>query len=128
MARTVERKIVNFFSKLELRCRCWSPSCDATPVTAEFLAALNRLRADWGRPLVVTSASRCKSHNAKVGGSPKSQHMLGLAVDLRVSTANDAKALAALAEKHGFKGIGVAPTFIHLDMRATSAVVRWDYP
>lgn len=123
--RAAERKIVNYFSVLELRCRCWS-GCNAVPLQKDFLAALNRLRHDWARPLIVNSASRCKAHNEKVGGSPSSQHLLGLAVDLRVASPNDGKALQALAEKHGFRGIGVAKNFIHLDMRE-GATAHWEY-
>ena len=128
MATTIRAKPFKgqFFSRLEMRCRCWS-GCDAPAMDAAFMERLNALRHEWGRPLIVNSAARCAAHNAKVGGSPKSQHLLGLAADLRVNTPNDGVALAALAEKHGFKGIGVAKTFVHLDLRAGPAV-RWEYP
>lgn len=130
MATTIRAKAPftgQFFSRLEMRCRCWRPSCDAPAMNAGFMERLNALRHDWGRPLIVNSAARCAEHNAKVGGSPTSKHLLGIAVDLRANTPNDAQALAALAEKHGFRGIGIAKTFVHLDMRE-GPTARWDYP
>jgi uncharacterized protein YcbK (DUF882 family) len=88
---------------------------------------LNLLRYEWSKPLVLSSAVRCPEHNARVGGSPKSRHMEGDAFDIKCLDRNMAMALAALAEKLGFTGIGVADTFVHVDTRP-GALVRWEYP
>jgi uncharacterized protein YcbK (DUF882 family) len=33
-------------------------------------------------PIRITSGFRCFTHNAEVGGAPKSQHLLGIAADI----------------------------------------------
>jgi len=60
----------------------------ANPLTPEskknldrLLIAVNRLRAMWGKPLVVSSGYRPAATNAKVGGAKQSHHMTCAAVD-----------------------------------------------
>lgn len=43
---------------------------------------LDRLRSEWGRPIIVTSGYRCKELNAAVGGARNSQHLKGQAADI----------------------------------------------
>jgi uncharacterized protein YcbK (DUF882 family) len=113
------------FRSREMRCRCSSPSCDAAAMRPSFMAKLQQLRDEWGKPLIVTSAARCKAHNARVGGSPNSQHVLGNAADLYVTSEYEAGHLAALAEKLGFHGIGVSDSFVHVDLGPEGR--RWTY-
>lgn len=93
--------------------------------------ALDRLQAMrdlLGRPLTVTSASRCPLHNARVGGAPLSQHR---ATMLLPSTAFDIVIgalprglLVEAAEAAGFGGIGMTyRSFVHVDDRGRRA--RW---
>lgn len=117
----------SYFSRRELRCRCWRPSCDAKPVDPSSLSLLNQLRHEWGRPLVLSSATRCKEHNEKVGGAPASQHLEGRAFDIKCHDANMVQALAALAEKLGFRGVGIGRAFLHVDTRP-GPEARWEYP
>ena len=60
----------------------------ANPLTPEakknldrLLLAVNRLRALWSKPLVVSSGYRPAAINAKVGGAKQSHHMTCAAVD-----------------------------------------------
>ncbi len=46
---------------------------------------LQPLRDHLGRPITINSAYRSPRVNASVGGSPRSQHMLGEAADIRVA-------------------------------------------
>lgn len=46
---------------------------------------LQPLREYLGRPVTINSAYRSPRVNASVGGSPRSQHMLGEAADIRVA-------------------------------------------
>lgn len=48
-----------------------------------LLDALNRFRASYGKPMIVTSGYRPPAINAAVGGARKSNHMLCLAADFR---------------------------------------------
>ena len=61
-------------------CRC----CGKGTITPETLAALEKLEAAYEKPLKVTSAYRCRKHNARVGGKEFSAHLFGLAVDVAV--------------------------------------------
>lgn len=62
----------------------------ANPLTPEMkknldklLIAVNRLRAMWGKPLVVSSGYRPPAQNTAAGGAKKSNHMICAAVDFR---------------------------------------------
>lgn len=46
---------------------------------------LDRIREDWGSPIVVTSWYRPPAVNAAVGGVPNSHHIQGHAADIRPS-------------------------------------------
>ncbi|MEO0467552.1 MAG: D-Ala-D-Ala carboxypeptidase family metallohydrolase, partial [Pseudomonadota bacterium] len=89
-----------------------------------FLDALEALRADAGRPLIVTSGHRCAQWNGYVGGAPRSMHKT-LAVDIRLA-GHDRRLLLASARRLGFTGLGLARTFLHLDRRGAPAF--WYYP
>ena len=43
---------------------------------------LDPIRADWGKPITVTSGYRCKALNDAVGGVVNSEHMSGNAADI----------------------------------------------
>lgn len=81
----------------------------------------------WGQKhvLIVNSGFRSVEHNHKVGGSPNSYHLLGLAIDIathNLSKDEIVKLLMKLQEK-GFNGIGIyCRGIIHADLRKTSAV------
>ncbi len=60
--------------------------------------------------MTITSGYRTASHNAKVGGSKSSQHLLGRAADIQVQD-TDPLAVAAYAESlmPGWGGVGRLP-------------------
>lgn len=111
-----------YFTKKEVGCRC---GCGGLP-TDEFMGELHKLRVAYGKPMRITSGYRCPAYNKAVGGSPKSQHVEGRAVDIQ-TTGADNYALVSLAQELGFKGIGVAKTFLHVDTRPTQTGVLWGY-
>ena len=112
------------FSMVELACRCGERFCaGAYWHDTAVLDGLEAIRKDIGRPLIITSGHRCAQWNAAVGGAPRSQHKT-IAVDISL-TGQDRHAVKTAAEMHGFTGIGLARTFIHLDRRAIPA--RWYY-
>jgi len=82
----------------------------------DLLDRLETLRTKWGKPLVPTSGYRTPSENAKKSSTGLTgPHTTGLAVDLSMGSA-DRYEFVKLAFAMGFTGIGVAKTFIHLDM------------
>ena len=94
----------------------------------ELLHMLDAARKLYGKPIRVTSGFRTKDHNKKVGGVVSSSHLKGLAVDLACSESrNRFKMIKALLEV-GFKRLGVASTFIHVDIdKNKSQNVIWTY-
>lgn len=103
------------FTRKELECPC----CQRCEMTDELLDKLQALRDRLGFPLIVTSGFRCLEHNKKVGGSPRSQHLKGNAVDIRVIkfSSHTRHRLIKNAFSTGFKGIGTGKNRLHLDMR-----------
>jgi uncharacterized protein YcbK (DUF882 family) len=109
------------FQDYEFKCKCDSADCDAAEISPEIVAKLDRLRDDYGLPILIHSGSRCKYWNDKVGGVPDSLHLIGKAVDIRAIGVGKYR-LAELAMKHGFTGIGVGQAFLHLDLRSIMGI------
>lgn len=113
------------FSVRELACRCAGKFCNGQYWhDAEFLDALEDLRARAGRPLVLTSGHRCAGWNAAVGGAPLSRHKQ-IAADIQIA-GHSPGALLDAAIGAGFTGLGLGRSFLHVDRRARPA--RWYYP
>jgi zinc D-Ala-D-Ala carboxypeptidase len=53
-------------------------------------------------------------------------HSKGIASDIRIHSGSEGFVIVSKAIKMGFRGIGVAKTFIHLDVRKTMPVI-WSY-
>ena len=94
----------------------------------DLLNMIDRARELYGKPIVVTSGFRTESHNKKVGGVSSSSHLKGLAIDVACIRSKDRfEMLTALIEV-GFNRIGVASTFIHVDIdKNKSQNVIWTY-
>ena len=106
-----------YFTRDELKCKC---GCEDAPMTDDFMHMLIDIREEFDRPMIITSAFRCASHNNKIGGAQNSPHLHGSAVDVAVNY-KDAYDLIGIALQHGMTGIGIkqkgSPSgrFIHLD-------------
>lgn len=108
----------------ELSCRCRGRFCQGEYWhDPAFLDALQAMRTEIGRPFVVTSGHRCALWNGAVGGAPLSRHK-HVAVDISLH-GQDRFALLEAARTHGFRGLGLARSFLHLDRRARPAI--WYY-
>ena len=55
----------------------------------DLLLMIDRARALYGKPIVVTSGFRTESHNEKVGGVSSSSHLKGLAIDVACIRSKD---------------------------------------
>jgi uncharacterized protein YcbK (DUF882 family) len=72
----------------------------------DLLVMIDKAREIYGKPIVVTSGFRTKSHNEKVGGVSSSSHLKGLAIDVACIRSKDRfEMLTALLEV-GFNRIG----------------------
>jgi len=111
------------FSAAELACK----HCGVNGVQQSIVDALEAFRETVGKPVIVNSAYRCPEHNAAVGGKPKSEHVEGLAADIRVTGMTAAELEAVARSIPGVNGIGRADkqNYLHMDVRATPA--QWCY-
>jgi uncharacterized protein YcbK (DUF882 family) len=99
-----------YFQRSEFACKC---GCGADTIDYELVRALDDIREHFDRPVVITSAVRCESHNKACGGAAGSQHLRGRAADITVYGTPP----AVVAEQMGLGGIGVYDTFTHIDTR-----------
>jgi len=82
----------------------------------KMLSMLDEVREMYGKPISINSGYRTIRHNAKVGGKSKSSHLKGLAVDIACSTSRDRYNLLEALKSVGFNRIGIAKSFIHVDL------------
>lgn len=113
-----------FFTDEELECSC----CGELEMDQDFMCLLSKLRAEFDHPMIVTSGFRCQSHNAAVGGSDRSKHLLGCAVDVYWEDYNSSLKyrLVECALGYDVRGIGLSDEFIHLDGRNGAGKI-WFY-
>ncbi len=118
------------FKLKEFECKC---GCDMPLEVYEnvikLASQLQFLRDYTGRPITINSAYRCPEHNAKVGGSKTSQHLLGKAADITIQSLKPAEVFVLIEDLidmgHMLQGgLGLYETFVHYDIRKTKA--RWN--
>lgn len=119
------------FRVREFRCR---DGTDTILIDEGLVVLLQCIREHFGKPVHITSGYRTAEHNAAVGGSKSSQHLLGRAADFYVEGVPVAT-VAAYAETllPGRGGIGRYPKdaahpkrvtgWVHLDTRMNKS--RW---
>lgn len=116
-------KVSEHFISTEFACK----HCGEFKANPKLVIALEAFRAIVGRPVMVDDGYRCPVHNAEVGGEPNSQHLLGNAVDVRVTGLTGRMLYQAARQVRGINGIGVDlhKGYIHLDVREIPA--KWSY-
>lgn len=115
------------FNRNEFACRCTRSCGGSAPVDPRLVAGLQALRDMVGKPLTISSGFRCKRHNRAIGGAKDSLHTVAMAADVLVPEGWTPGAFAELAESIDvFRtgGIGVYPTWVHVDVRTTGPA-RW---
>ncbi len=91
-----------------------------------MLAMIDQAREFAGVPFTINSGYRTPSHNKAVGGSPTSSHLKGYAADIAVNPMNRDRVMAGLI-RAGFKRVGIAKTFIHVDNDPVKPNATWYY-
>jgi hypothetical protein len=119
------------FSLREFHCGCQNGDCYSTLLHPRLLDTLQTLRDVLARPVVITSGYRCRSHNDRTGGRPRSFHLRGMAADIACSgLARIEELLEAARRIPGVGGLGSYPGkgYVHLDIRrrgADAPIVEW---
>ena len=115
---------MSYFKDEELCCK----HCGLLKLHRGLRDALEALREEFRRPMVLTSACRCKAHNEAVGGHSRSLHVGDfphhadkgqqgcLAVDVSTPDGAYRGQLFSLAWESGWS-IGWGKGFLHLDRR-----------
>lgn len=108
--------ISKHFYRGEFACKC---GCGFDTVDAELLRTLETVRFHFGQPVTINSGCRCPEHNKAIGGSPRSQHLLGRAADFVVKDVSPQEVQKFLKDHKG--GLGEYETFTHVDSRGWKA-------
>lgn len=95
-------------------------------MSEEFLEKLDELRHKCGFPFIITSGYRDKTHSIEARKAKAGTHARGIASDIRINNGNEAYDIIKHAQSMGFNGIGVAKSFIHVDIRKGMPVI-WSY-
>ena len=116
------------FSVFEFDCPC--KNCKETIVHPDLVAKLQALRDSVATTVLITSGYRCESHQKELESLGyetvrNSQHLIGMAADVCVRN-RTGKDLEILARKAGFQAVGVAKSWIHVDLRFDKDR-RWKY-
>jgi len=93
---------------------------------SEFIERLDELREACGFPFIITSGYRAPSHSIEKRKAKPGTHAQGIAADIRVSGGVQRRIIIEKAIELGFNGIGVAKTFVHVDIREDAPVI-WCY-
>lgn len=113
--------MMKYFKKSEFACKC----CGISIVDVELGDVLDDIRGHYNSPITVVSGYRCEKHNTNVGGAKNSQHMQGIAADIKVSGKEPSEVYKLLNEKYNDKyGIGLYESWVHIDVRKNKA--RWN--
>ena len=115
---------LKYFTLEEFDCK----ETGQNKMSNNFLIMIDRLREECGFPFVITSGFRAPEHSAEKnkpnGGGT---HTKGIAADIAVSTGSQRYTIVEKAIELGFKGIGVAKGFVHVDLRNVEDPVMWTY-
>ena len=116
------KKLSANFKVKEFAC---TDGSDPVFIDTELVQVLQKIRNHFGKAVTITSAYRTPGKNKAVGGTTYSQHLYGMAADIKVNGVTPKK-VAAYAEKllPGTGGIGIYKSFCHVDVRVTKA--RWN--
>ena len=103
-------------------------SCDTAIRLCEFV---EKCRAHFGVPILITSGHRPEPINSQVGGAPNSEHTFYAAgvgaLDIALER-GDQYALQNYCDKNWPYSVGYgAPSFVHIGLRGDNLKRRWDY-
>lgn len=102
------------FKVKEFACRDGS---DKVLLCTETVEILQAVRDYFGKPVIINSAYRTPTYNKKIGGASKSQHVVGTACDINIKGVPPAAVASFLEKFYPKHGIGLYPTFVHIDSR-----------
>ena len=119
------RELVWYFSKERGGVRNSEPPRELWENIVPTLRILDDLRDHLKAPVTISSTYRSPAYNRAIKGASSSRHMKFDAVDFSVRGVAPARVAAVLIQWRNegrFKGgVGVYPSFVHLDTRGVNA-------
>lgn len=76
---------IKYFKKSEFTCKC---GCGLNNISLKIVKIADDVREHFNHRAIVTSGSRCRTHNQDVGGVSNSKHLIGHAIDMYVENVN----------------------------------------
>lgn len=120
--KRMSEKVSQHFRRSEFACTC---GCGFKSVDVELVEKLEKIRDHFGgKPVKITSACRCISHNHSIGSEPTSQHVRGLAADFKIKGISPQIIYDYINQWHDDGGLGIYDTWVHIDERGIKK--RWD--
>ena len=121
-AKDGSKSLSTNFKVKEFACNDGS---DPVFIAPELVEVLQKIRDHFKAAVTVNSGYRTPDYNKKVDGATYSQHLYGKAADIKVKGV-DPKTVATFAETllPNSGGIGIYPTFTHIDVREVKS--RWN--
>lgn len=104
------------FNRKEFECNC---GCKQDTVDFQLISTLEILREVFeGKAIHINSGNRCVEYNKKIGGTPRSQHLLSKAADIVVEGVNPKEVYDVLDKMCPTSlGLGGYEMFTHVDVR-----------
>ena len=112
------------FKLSEFRCRHCG---EVLELAARRLASRLELAREFAGPMTIVSGFRCPTNNDTCGGKPNSQHLLGLAADILVTSDGHRYQLVKALLESGFKRIGTGKSIVHADIGDVPGFIIWTY-
>lgn len=116
------------FSEDELRCK----HTGLCSMNADFMAILQQIRTEYGKPMVITSGYRHSTHPQETKKAAPGEHSYGCAVDVAIR-GEEAMRLLKIALNHGITRVGVRQKgegrFMHFGIGAPNlpTPMIWSY-
>ena len=128
ISKNFSRRLAN--GKPECECHC---GCGLTVQVQTHIDRRQRMRDIYGKPMILTSSTRCRNHPAELSKSEKKRetasHPKGYADDIQALTGGERMALFGAAYEAGYRriGINVKVGFIHIDDDPDKLPSIWVY-
>ena len=115
------------FDSSEFKCPCKKCKDIEPKVSSLLIFKLEMLRTALGdKPIYISSGVRCEEYNKTVDGFVHSAHLTGEAADIKM-VEFDPIEIGLVAEKLGDLRIGLADSYVHLDIQKPRPSKYWIY-
>lgn len=109
--------MAKYFTEKEFAC----PDCGLSALDPKLIDILDEAREEFGRPIIITSGTRCLKHNKKVGGKPNSAHLVrpdgwSKAVDVRCYAGTTRFQLVSIFLALGIRRMEITNLHLHVDI------------